>query len=497
MQSAKSARVLRPYSPSKWYDCWKYRIENGLSSQNKFYKTLNGDQTNELHYWLSQCFMKIDMLLFDHDNHAVHLERNDNNATNRNFQHFQPNDSVKFVSKCMLPRALIVSTELPIGYVNFKKYNDFIKTNNENLYSDLLGSDLGTILEANSHINDNIKENKYYQHVHPTEKFWTPKYSHIEGYEHPIWEIVDCIIEYLYRMSIYFHKHDMKLTINNYDNMEISDGLIHYSVVQTFINRYIKDFSDIECPNPMVYISENPPSRLCDKYPHILPLFFSEIFRIIHLNGYVNQSLYLRNIFGHGLYSLSSFYDHSCDPNIVYATYNGKLRMILIKEIKEYEPLTTSYLAEFIDQIDFKQRKERLKWMGFNCLCDRCKMDAKMDGKKEKDNLYRRDEKVLPTIWSELRYFHHVLSEGINERWKSKLFRIACLGNRNRLVKWYMTYKVKTGIVEPAYECFHTLDVLCPDAALNDILCTVALTKFKKKYYDRTTEDRELSLEKM
>ena len=45
--------------------------------------------------------------------------------------------------------------------------------------------------------------------------------------------------------------------------------------------------------------------------------------------------------------------------------------MIAIKEIKKGDALTTSCLADLVDQTDDDERKERLRWIGFNCKCDR------------------------------------------------------------------------------------------------------------------------------
>ena len=60
-----------------------------------------------------------------------------------------------------------------------------------------------------------------------------------------------------------------------------------------------------------------------------------------------------------------------------------------------------------------------------------------------------------------------------------------------------MKKKIRSGICDPAYECFHTLDVLRPDAAFNDILCNIALKKYGHKYFDRDTKDRELMRQNM
>ena len=319
--------------------------------------------------------------------------------------------------------------------------------------------------------------------------------------------MVDCVIEYLYRMSIYFHEYDHRLTLTEYDGVALSDRLIHVAVAQSFVARYCHRFDDAECPNPSAELSECPPPRLCSKYGHIPPALFSDLFRIVHLNGYVNQTLYLRHILGHGLYAMSSFFDHSCDPNLVYAQFEGKLRAVLVKEVKAGEPLTTSYLAEFVDQIDAAERTERCKWLGFQCRCTRCRREEVLrrqrgptasepaeDSVDSESESGSKREEFPPTIWSELRFFHHVLSEGVEKRWESRLFRWASLGRREVMARWFMKERIRTGIVEPSYECFHTMDVLGPDAALNDLLCVTALNKFKHKYWDRTTFDRELSV---
>ena len=314
-----------------------------------------------------------------------------------------------------------------------------------------------------------------------------------------MWELVDCVMEYLWRMTIYFHEHDGRLTLSEYDGAALSDRLIHVAVAQPFVARYVHRFDDAECPNPTASISEAPPARLCSKYRHIPPALFADLFRVVHLNGFVNQTLYLRHILGHGLYAMSSFLDHSCSPNLVSAQFGGKMRMCLVKEVAAGEPLTTSYLAEFVDQIDSAERRERCKWLGFHCRCTRCRREETLrespaDGDVDGDKMERSE--FVPTLWSELRFFHHVLAEGVATRWESRLFRWASFGRKELMARWFMADRIRSGIVEPSYHCFHTMDVLRPDAALNDLLCRTALRKFGHKYWDRTTQDRELSADR-
>ena len=226
----------------------------------------------------------------------------------------------------------------------------------------------------------------------------TPKYTTIHGYNHPIWEMVDSIIDYLFRYGKHFNEHIIPIrnylpeivmdtsqdNINNNNNIEqkeILDKWIHYQCVSSFIARYKHKFLDLKCPSPISHITDinSIPNELINKYSHLPINFFSLLFNVIHLNAYINQTLMRRHICGHGLYSISSFYDHSCLPNIAYVTFNGKLQMVTTRIIEKGEKLVTSYLAEFIDECDLNERRARLQWMGFNCHCPRCIKEVRME----------------------------------------------------------------------------------------------------------------------
>ena len=163
-KAAKEAhRVLRPYSPISWYNCYRFRTMHFMSQDmnNLFYQNLRIIQKEQLHRWLQQYYANMDMLLFHHDNHAIQMEwnvplrrnsssnnnnnnnsnENDSTTTDENFRDFLETgdpysnpDSISFVAKCQLPKGLVLSTELPIGYVNFEKYGQTLLVANQKIY---------------------------------------------------------------------------------------------------------------------------------------------------------------------------------------------------------------------------------------------------------------------------------------------------------------------------------------------------------------------------
>lgn len=78
-------------------------------------------------------------------------------------------------------------------------------------------------------------------------------------------------------------------------------------------------------------------------------------------------------ISGTGLFLIANSTNHSCDPNLVAtsATNNYMVTMIALKDIKQGEELTISYVNK---DMDYTDRQAKLKEMYlFDCKCDRCK----------------------------------------------------------------------------------------------------------------------------
>jgi len=78
-------------------------------------------------------------------------------------------------------------------------------------------------------------------------------------------------------------------------------------------------------------------------------------------------------ISGTGLFLIANSTNHACDPNLVAtsATNNYMVTMIALKDIKENEELTISYIDK---EMDYSDRQAKLKEMYmFDCKCDRCK----------------------------------------------------------------------------------------------------------------------------
>lgn len=74
---------------------------------------------------------------------------------------------------------------------------------------------------------------------------------------------------------------------------------------------------------------------------------------------------------GTGLYKKHSKLNHSCDPNaVIYFPYNNhKLQVVALRDIKQGEEITISYICE---EDDNERRKQLEEYYLFSCCCLKC-----------------------------------------------------------------------------------------------------------------------------
>lgn len=70
--------------------------------------------------------------------------------------------------------------------------------------------------------------------------------------------------------------------------------------------------------------------------------------------------------------------NHSCDPNVICSTINGIVRYTVVRDIKEGEELTCSYISDLFGSREYRQ-KRLLKDKLFLCRCSRCETSTHVD----------------------------------------------------------------------------------------------------------------------
>ena len=72
-----------------------------------------------------------------------------------------------------------------------------------------------------------------------------------------------------------------------------------------------------------------------------------------------------------GLFLLTSFYNHSCEPNACVYFFNNSLAYIIAqREIEAGEEITINYIDV---EIEVMERRKILKEnYGFDCFCPKC-----------------------------------------------------------------------------------------------------------------------------
>jgi hypothetical protein len=90
-------------------------------------------------------------------------------------------------------------------------------------------------------------------------------------------------------------------------------------------------------------------------------LLYAKLFSMLSLNT-------IKTPFGSALYSLPSFLNHSCIPNVGFQ-YNGvKLSIIALKDLSEDDEIFINYIEEEGENWNFRKQQNYLKFnYGFDC----------------------------------------------------------------------------------------------------------------------------------
>ena len=77
-----------------------------------------------------------------------------------------------------------------------------------------------------------------------------------------------------------------------------------------------------------------------------------------------------KEFFGYALYPSASFFNHSCQPNVIDQRIQSKYIFKLSRNVQKDEELVISYIPS--ENIPFQLRQQQLKQWFFDCLCQRC-----------------------------------------------------------------------------------------------------------------------------
>ncbi|CAF5006928.1 unnamed protein product [Rotaria sp. Silwood1] len=194
-------------------------------------------------------------------------------------------------------------------------------------------------------------------------------------------------IKYIIGILFQMYKRD------NYENSKLSSS-VSLSSLELEIFQLLQS-NDIE--------------KIC-KYPYLLHSYTNKIYKFLKistlekLQPYIIPSIIrsiigknLTNIygiwsiddepdgnkefFGYSLYPSASFFNHSCNPNLINIEKGAKIIFKLLKNIKKNEELCINYGNSINDDLEIRQKLLK-KWF-FDCLCERCVEEMNLKNAKK------------------------------------------------------------------------------------------------------------------
>jgi len=76
---------------------------------------------------------------------------------------------------------------------------------------------------------------------------------------------------------------------------------------------------------------------------------------------------------GSAMYPSASYFNHSCEPNLIKLRQGRTVRFVACRDIQCDEELCISY-GQGDSRVDVRNQELR-KWWGFDCDCTRCKRE--------------------------------------------------------------------------------------------------------------------------
>lgn len=99
--------------------------------------------------------------------------------------------------------------------------------------------------------------------------------------------------------------------------------------------------------------------------------FMRKQFEIIITNSFGLTS-YQNGDVGSGIFALSSYFNHSCAPNITRVTIDNKLAFVVARPVSKGQQLFVCYRGSFTTTSKVERREEVLRSYRFECVCEAC-----------------------------------------------------------------------------------------------------------------------------
>lgn len=168
------------------------------------------------------------------------------------------------------------------------------------------------------------------------------------------------------------------------------------------------------------------------KHQNFLDEFMRKQMEIIVTNsfGLVDKN---GNEIGSGIFPLSSFFNHSCAPNVSRITVDNKLVFIVTRPIEKNQQLLVCYRSNFLGFNKRDRKKELRRSYRFECSCEACFNDyPTLDNMVASDSSFTEPPSTIASVESAKLEFK-MNCDYINSHIKSfPNYEICTLLNRNR-----------------------------------------------------------------
>lgn len=168
------------------------------------------------------------------------------------------------------------------------------------------------------------------------------------------------------------------------------------------------------------------------KHQNFLDEFMRKQMEIIVTNSFglvdINE-----NEIGSGIFPLSSFFNHSCAPNVSRITVDNKLVFIATRPIEKNQQLLVCYRSNFLGFNKRDRKKELRRSYRFECSCEACFNDyPKLDNMVASDSSFTEPPSTIASVESAKLEFK-MNCDYINSHNKSfPNYEICTLLNRNQ-----------------------------------------------------------------
>lgn len=88
----------------------------------------------------------------------------------------------------------------------------------------------------------------------------------------------------------------------------------------------------------------------------------------------------IKPVKGYSLHVLASYFNHSCQPNVVpMPAYNNEVTFVSVENIGKGEELTINYIGTMTNADRATRQRVIRERFHFDCNCARCRAEAKIE----------------------------------------------------------------------------------------------------------------------